>query len=520
MGILADLINLDESFQYQSEGVPTVIDYNQLGENKLFKKAVKKPKTEVEKLVLNKLSSTSVQDRDTINNAIYTRYDNSNVIESTPRCACGAIKGRFNLRIHCDVCRTIVRPVHDDELQAKVWIRAPEGIPALMNPMVLYMLSQRFKIGRFDLIRWLCDTSYVVPGNTPVILNAIQELGFERGFKNFYLQFDRLMEYLFNNNSLKKSKNREEDMELYKLIREDRDKVFCKMLPIPNRLMFVVEKTNFKTYIDPAVKGMIDALWLMVGIESPESRLTQAQRENRTVKALYLIMTHHIEVIATNFSKKRGAFRRHVFGTSAAWSFRTVISSNTAAHRRDEIYIPWGVGMTVFRYQLINKLRARGYAPLKIMQLLADHAINYSPLFDELFQELITATPNGEGFTCLANRNPSLQKGSIQQMRITRVKTNPKDITTTISILVVRPFNADFDGDAMNFTLMLDNFMKEGTKRLAPHFSAFNLSAPYTVSNDAAMPKQTVATIANWFYYADKEPVDPVKRELMLQHLV
>lgn len=56
--------------------------------------------------------------------------------------------------------------------------------------------------------------------------------------------------------------------------------------------------------------------------------------------------------------------------------------------------------------------------------------------------------------------------------------------------------------------------MTEGMRTLEPHFSAFNLAAPRTISNDVMIPKPLMATIGNWIYH-DK-PLDVEKQTRML----
>ena len=46
----------------------------------------------------------------------------------------------------------------------------------------------------------------------------------------------------------------------------------------------------------------------------------------------------------------------------------------------------------------------------------------------------------------MLNRNPSLHRGSIQAVRITRIKTDPDDNTLSMSYLIAKSFNADYDG--------------------------------------------------------------------------
>ena len=165
-------------------------------------------------------------------------------------------------------------------------------------------------------------------------------------------------------------------------------------------------------------------------------------KQNRVVKALCELSEFYEGIYKTTFAKKTGIFRKHVFGSRAHFSFRAVISSLTGEHRYDEIHIPWGIGVSVFRIHLANKLKRRGFTPNQTFQILSEYAQRYHPLLDELFEELIRETPGGRGLSCTQQRNPSLKRGSAQAVYITHVKKDPSIPTVSISILSVKGMNA------------------------------------------------------------------------------
>lgn len=69
--------------------------------------------------------------------------------------------------------------------------------------------------------------------------------------------------------------------------------------------------------------------------------------------------------------------------------------------------------------------------------------------------------------------------------------------------------------DELNFSLAIDQFMENGYGNLDPYMSSFDMGKPRTMSDNMAMPKPVVATIANWIGY-EQEPPDPIKWEKML----
>lgn len=129
-----------------------------------------------------------------------------------------------------------------------------------------------------------------------------------------------------------------------------------------------------------------------------------------------------------------------------------------------------------------------------------------------MFIELIEECPF-KGIPVEVGRNPTMERGSMQRLYITSVKTDVKDPTFGISILIVKTFNADFDGDALNAEVLLDVFMHEGLAPLAPHTNIISPARPKAMSGSNAIPKPAIYTISNWM--STKESADPVKLNRM-----
>lgn len=68
--------------------------------------------------------------------------------------------------------------------------------------------------------------------------------------------------------------------------------------------------------------------------------------------------------------------------------------------------------------------------------------------------------------------------------------------------------------DALQFTLTLDQVVEKGLEMLAPHMSAYSLSAPRTMAKTMEIPKPVAGTIANWLEMDEFEP-DPEKLKYM-----
>lgn len=446
MGIHLSLKNQNEDFASNTHKIPTILDYDELSRIDLLRR-----KSPNKGMVVNDLSSTSSEDRRKINESLYTQYSNDNVIDTIPTCRCLALYGRFRLGRVCEICGTEVSNKYDDSIESLIWIKAPKGIPALISPVAWSMLSKRFMAeGKFDTIRWLTDTNYIGPQGKPDVIALLEAQRIPRGLINFYNHFDQIMETLFDLRALRNGKTkltgRDETREF---VKRNRDLIFCDVIPMPNKLLMVVEKTSYATYLDTNITGALDALWSMAGIDNEFSNVRLRQKENRTAKAIALLAKYHSDVIKKVYMSKEGVFRDHIYSTRANYSIRCVISSETNPHRYNCIKIPWASGIITLRYYLINKLWRMGWQPKRITEFLRQHETKYHPLLEELFNEIIRDYSPYPGIPCIAVRYPSLKRGSMQLFYIDGISIDPTSVTVKLPILVVRPFNAKGHASSM-----------------------------------------------------------------------
>ena len=72
-----------------------------------------------------------------------------------------------------------------------------------------------------------------------------------------------------------------------------------------------------------------------------------------------------------------------------------------------------------------------------------------------------------------------------------------------------------FDGDALNFSLAIDNFLANELRHLAPHKSTFDMAKPYNISNNLSKPKPVIATFSNWMGTQETTPASFEQMEAM-----
>lgn len=398
--------------------------------------------------IVNDLSTDSKDDERRLNRLIYTAFT-GDMLSNIPSCECGETTGMYNTGFVCTSCRTPVRAVLDEELHPLTWIRSPDGVEPLMNPNVWKMLKMRFSVNTsFNVIQWLTDTRYQ-HDNVPAIVSVISQFmidgqQIQRGYNFFVKNFDSIMEQLFQMRAFALEKGEVDTLK--QLLHVARDCVFSTHIPVPHRSLLVLEENNMGSFVDSITTGAVDAIHAFAGIDTGSKVYDVITKQNRAVRVLDQLGEFYWSTYKDTLAGKKGVLRKHTYASRAFWSFRNVVTSITNAHNYDEIYIPWGVATSVLRIHIENKLLAMDYTPAEAISFINEHAQKYHPLLDAIFVELIAESGNGRGISCFLNRNPSLQRGSIQHVYITKVKTNPRIQTVSMSILVVRSLNADFDG--------------------------------------------------------------------------
>lgn len=396
-----------------------------------------------EKLIINDYVNTSKEQRRLFDKIIYTEYDNVDLLSNMPTCEGEHLYGQHLEGAICPICRTRVETSLDQELEPVVWMRSPDKVAPLINTAAWNMTCSRFERNDFDFIRWFADRDYRPNVKRPDALDEIESWGIPRGYNSFYENFDMIMSLMFESRHFRLKKGETDEFKIF--LEMYRDRFFSNLLPLPNRSALVIEKTNVGRYMDDTIPGVVDAIRTMVGIDTPIAMLTVRQKENRTIKTIMQIASFGKQTIRNKLAKKTGVFRKHVFGGRAHFTFRAVISSITRPHKTSDLHLPWGVAMNLFGLHLTNKLYAHGYTPNQAEALLMNHALKFHPFLYALFCEII-AESKFDGPPCLFQRNPSLERGSMQLYYIVQIKTDPNDTTVSMPILNCTPFNSDFDG--------------------------------------------------------------------------
>lgn len=444
-------------------------------------------------IIVNDNDLSTEEAREKLRKKVITEYD-SDLVTLVPRCGCGYMKVNYNVNAKCPKCGEHAKSAIED-IEPRVWFAAPEGVVGLINPMALTMLTQRFTKNKFSVIDYLIDKNYKQGVKKPDIYYKLREMGIPRGLNNFITNFDEIYKILIEHKDFKPGPKDLDALAFEKFVAENRHKFFCKHLPFFNKTLLIVESSNLGVYIDKFVLDMIDILNTVVDCCS--LGFSPNVVESRIGKNLLRLRDVYEKFCKDNLSPKKGQLRQHVFGTRTNYSFRAVITTIVGPVRFNEIHIPWGVGVTVLRHHIINRLLAIGYDIDQASDVISRAVAVHNPVVAEIMDNLIAEGGRG-GIGCTLQRNPSLLQGSCLRMLITKVKKHPMDNTLAIPLPIVRPLNADIDGDELNVTLALDNKLDNLLYPLEFKFNIFRMDEPLKPHEDIFLSKQLAASINNF----------------------
>jgi hypothetical protein len=354
-------------------------------------------------IFINDLVNISEEEREKIRDMITTRYS-SDMLSIMARCTCGETTGEAaaSLGQRCPKCGTKVHSFVNEDIEPLIWFRKPATVRALINPMVWVILKNRFKKSGFSVIQWICDTTYRAAVKQPKVIVDIANLGIQRGYNNFVDNFDTIIKTLLTMKDFRVKKDQIDYVPRF--LTDFRHMIFSDFIPLPNKSILVIEKTNVGTYIDKIIIGALDAINMITSIDSELVGHSAKVQENRTIKAIVKLSEFYEGFHRVVESGKPGTYRKHIFGSRTRFSFRAVVSSLTGNHKYDELHIPWFVAMTAYRPLLLNRLLRRGYEHNAAIGLMYGHVEKYHKTLHDIFNELL-AEAHDACEVCIEQRN-------------------------------------------------------------------------------------------------------------------
>lgn len=445
---------------------------------------------DIQPVLANDLDLTTDAGKERFNDLVYTKYD-GDVFSNVPTCPCRYTKGGSKIKKKCPKCGHLCLPITEQTIEPIVWVRVPDELPAFMNLTIYRLLRVRFTKSGFSLIDYMIDPKYRPPKLNSIEEEFAKQICPTRGMVYFHKNFDKIIAALCD---IRHFVSASKGIGTMKFVEVHRKLIFCKYIPFPSKIGFIVEDVGDRKYVDPKMAPALNALISLANVTNG-GRSAVRDMESRVARAISSLANYYSSNEHSKIFDKKGILRKLVYGVSPHFTFRTVITSNHKPHDHESLETPWGATILTLKLHLANKLLKEKYTPNEILTLIYDNTLRTHYKLEELIDILIAESPGGRGIPCGFTRFPSLKRGSTQRFYIDKVKRDPTALSTSISVLDLIAPNADFDGDYMTGQLCLDNSTTRAFDRMAPHTGIMDLKRPFRVGNHASIPAPVLSTI-------------------------
>ena len=204
------------------------------------------------------------------------------------------------------------------------------------------------------------------------------------------------------------------------------------------------------------------------------------------------------DTIYKDLTSKTGIITGKVLGGRYNFSSRDIIVPDTGVLRSDEVLIGYIPFLELYRYELQNEyMKVTGCTPQQANNEWRKATNRFDPRYYAIIEHMLTNKEYRKHLGVLCNRNPSINYGSFQYVKIVGVKKDINDKTLTLCTSTLTCYNADFDGDVMNvFRIIGIDFQKRFEKNLNPRFNLFVSRMDGRVNKEVVPSKDNL--IAFW----------------------
>ena len=455
-------------------------------------------------VIVNKESLISKKLSKEFTDAVYSGSDGDLGFVDT--CECGAVRGATKRGMYCQKCGTVCSSEFVDHLKHVSWVEIPSFMPPVMHPVWFQMLKGFTGVNRgsSSIIDIILNPKLPVP-------EALEPYIRGRGFQYFYEHIDEILDMIFY--EYPKTKTKPNVKSMIAMRKEYRNCMFTRHMPILHSSLHTRKRDGDSLYyLDQCSRDLLGVL-IDSSVLDLREHITSMSfvQSNAMMYDVYMrLMEYYKTLISFKLGKKEGILRKHVFGSRIHFSFRTVIVSQSDARPLDEILLPWGQIVAALKLPLMNFLVHRHYKSMEEALLIITHAIrHYDPLVDECLKAFIYECPDHQ-LPIVIGRNPTLAYGSIIQVYARDYKRDPEDETISLNACIIKPANADFDGDEMYGFFIFENWLKKALSAVHPSQLMFNTTNPGLASRVGLIDQNWIVML-NWLR---EEPNAAVYEEL------
>jgi DNA-directed RNA polymerase, beta'' subunit/160 kD subunit len=385
-------------------------------------------------------------------------WGDENAFEELYSCKCGHTNSKYNLGLKCPKCGYPV-VFKDKNVHMTGWFKLDNY--KLIHPNIYHKLCSLIGSKRLNAILrvdWETETN----GSPikPIIDESTRNIKkYDNiGLFEFERRFDEICEFF-----LQKKKDK---IDIYEFIMENREKVFTSCFPvIPLFLRPIVLGDEDFMYTKLNTKyAQLSAKFFNVNYKHSEF---DEKEEKILLTRLYSIQRNYYylcDMIMDMLNKKEGHIRNDVLGFKANFVTRSVITPLSGT-KINEVHFSYLGFLEMYKPEILNTLCKLKGITLNEADVIWKRA---QIRFDKTVYKVMEYIVDNTECWILFNRNPTLNYGSILEMKITKVKPSYDDLTISVPINVLPILAADFDGDSINALSLKDIYLKKAYNKFNP----------------------------------------------------
>ena len=419
------------------------------------------------------------------------------------RCKCGKLMGKLNNKFVCPSCHTPVK-FTGDNFEYFGWIILDNY--CYIHPL-LYSHIRNFIGPVFEQI--ILYDGELDQNGTPVEKQYTnQEDSFKGiGITGFQNRFEEIMDYYAAKHKSKAAN--------YEFIMKHKDKVFAHCLPVYSLLLrpikikdghFCFEGTNSDYNIIAAESMKLNSGAKVLTMKNVEGLLYHIQMKFMNV----------IDTINQILTGKKGTIRG-LYGGRYNFIARCVIIPDKTLGV-DEISLPYLCIMNMMKEVIINVIKKTYHISyIDAYARWFEGLLKIDDVIAGIIDSLIKNNPSGRGLPVIINRNPTLHYGSIMQMYCTKV--NFDSYAMGLPLQVLKPLNADFDGDVVNCMWIINRQFLEDAERVFNPRNAMFIDRNTGYMNADMCPNGETIINANNLVALARDSYT-VEEKAMIKHIV
>lgn len=385
------------------------------------------------------------------------------------KCKCGHLTGKLNNGMTCEYCKTQVKYISDN-FEYTGWICIKEPY-ALIHPNLFKSLSVFIGKKVFDnIIKTdvrLNEDGFAKENEEPP---SSKEPYAGIGILGFKDKVDEILDFYLTKNPNKR--------EYYDDIKNDEDKLFIHSIPVYTTQLrpYSIKDNCFNFEGNNATYNVLAGLAQKVN----KDKMYIRRKDKPTKQVLYAMQMSYMKIYTDMekvLSQKKG-YIRSLIGGRYNFCIRNVIIQDPSLEI-DQIRLPYASMVEIMRQRLINIL-CKTHMPSEAYKIW-DRARN---IFDENIYNLMVSIIESEYFGVILNRNPSIEMGSIVQMRVVGIN---KHYSCSVPLSILKGLNADFDGDTLNIMYIINQEFLKSLMRV------FNPKYAKQISNNDGMFDMSVS---------------------------